>query len=168
MVQTRQRLDVHGNVGCASMADLVIRGDRFARRARAYALPSPADVVAFKPDTVFQLVPGAYNRVALSVSPKMVGYRHVQVNLVDEDSRELVSAWLLTVSATSPAVMRSYDVDVPVGRPLHKKIIFKNPWDVPRVFKLSSSDEALMRPRCAFILTQSCSHPSLILCAGVS
>ena len=74
-------------------------------------------------------------------------HRHIQLNLVDEDSRELVSAWLLTVAATSPAVMRSYDVDVPVGRPLHKKIVFKNPWDVPRTFKLSSSDEALMRPR---------------------
>jgi hypothetical protein len=73
--------------------------------------------------------------------------RHIQLNLVDEDSRELVSAWLLTVAATSPAVMRSYDVDVPAGRPLHKKIVFKNPWDVPRVFRLSSSDEALMRPR---------------------
>ena len=71
----------------------------------------------------------------------------MQLNLVDEDSRELISAWLLTVSASSPAVMRAYDVDVPVGRPLHKKIIFKNPWDVPRVFRLSSSDDALMRPR---------------------
>jgi hypothetical protein len=178
VVQSRQRLDVHSSVGCASTADLVVRGDRYARRARAYALPSPADVVHFKPDTVFQLVPGAYNRVALSVTPKMIGYRycrllcccgyavwtatsavacssyavvdrhlpvrspnqyrngmpftnniplsltfivtihyvhrrHVQLNLVDEDSRELVSAWLMTVAATSPAVMRSYDVDVP-------------------------------------------------------
>ena len=77
VVQTRQRLDIHGNVGGAALADLVVRGDRFARRARAYALPSPADVVSFKPDTVFQLVPGAYNRVALSVSPKIVGYRCV-------------------------------------------------------------------------------------------
>jgi hypothetical protein len=76
VVQSRQRLDVHSSVGCASTADLVVRGDRYARRARAYALPSPADVVHFKPDTVFQLVPGAYNRVALSVTPKMIGYRY--------------------------------------------------------------------------------------------
>lgn len=75
VVQTRQRLDVHGTVGCASSADLVVRGDRYARRARAYALPSPADVVHFRPDAVFQLVPGAYNRVALTVTPKAVGYR---------------------------------------------------------------------------------------------
>ena len=75
VVQTRQRLDIHGNVGSAALADLVVRGDRFPRRVRAYALPSAADTVSFKPDTVFQLVPGAYNRVALSICPKMIGYR---------------------------------------------------------------------------------------------
>jgi hypothetical protein len=77
VVQTRQRLDIHSNVGSAALADLVVRGDKFARRARAYALPSPADVVNFRPDSVFQLVPGAYNRVALTVSPKTVGCRYV-------------------------------------------------------------------------------------------
>lgn len=146
-MHTRQRLDIHGTVGSAALADLVVRGDRFARRSRAYAMPSAADVINFKPDTVFQLVPGAYNRVALSISPKLVGYRQVQLNLVDVDSRELISAWLLIVSATSPAIMRTYDVEVSVGKPLHKKIIFKNPWDVPRKFILTSSDEALMRAR---------------------
>ena len=70
---------MHGSVGCASLADLVVRGDRFARRARAYALPSPADVVCFRPDTVFQLVPGAYNRIALSVNPKTVGHRYTYI-----------------------------------------------------------------------------------------
>ncbi|KAJ1442329.1 hypothetical protein B484DRAFT_442214 [Ochromonadaceae sp. CCMP2298] len=151
VVQTRQRLDLHCNLGCAASADLVVRGDRFARRVRAYALSSPADSVAFKPDNVFQLVPGAYNRVAVTVSPRAVGFRTVQLNLVDEDSRELVSAWLLAVSASSPAVLRSYDVEVPAGRSLHKKIVFKNPWDVPRHFQLSSSDPALMRPRSASV-----------------
>ena len=79
VVQTRLRLDVHGSVGCASMADLVVRGDRYARRARAYALTSPADAVCFRPDSVFQLVPGAYNRVAVSVSPKIVGHRYMLI-----------------------------------------------------------------------------------------
>jgi hypothetical protein len=151
VVQTRQRLDLHCNLGCAAAADLVVRGDRFARRVRAYALSSPADTISFKPDNVFQLVPGAYNRVCVTVNPKTVGFRTVQLNLVDEDSRELISAWLLAVSASSPAVLRSYDVEVPAGKSLHKKIVFKNPWDVPRQFQLSSSDPALMRPRHASV-----------------
>jgi len=124
----------------------VIRGDRFARRARAFELSSAADHLRFKPETVFQLVPGAYNRVSIHINPKVVGYRQIQVNLVDVDSRELISAWLVMISSTSPAIMRTYDVEVQAGAiPLHKKIIFNNPWDTSRKFILSSSNESLMR-----------------------
>lgn len=66
---------------------------------------------------------------------------------MDADSRELLSAWLVSIQANSPAVMRSYDVEVPMNKALYKKILFKNPWDIRRRFVLTSSDEALMRPR---------------------
>lgn len=66
---------------------------------------------------------------------------------MDVDTKELISAWLLMATVSAPHVSRSYDVDVPVGVPLHKKIVFKNPWDVSRKFMLVSSDAALMRPR---------------------
>ncbi len=74
--------------------------------------------------------------------------RRMQVSLVDVDSRELISAWILLISATSPSVMRSYDVAVSAGRPIHKKIVYSNPWDVGRRLTLVSSDESIMRPRC--------------------
>ncbi len=56
------------------------------------------------------------------------------MNLVDSDSKELVSAWILSSTAVAPAVLRTYDVDLAVGKPTTKKIIFKNPWDAPRRF----------------------------------
>jgi hypothetical protein len=34
-----------------------------------------------------------------------------------------------------------------VGEDVHKKILFKNPWNVARRFLMSSSDEELMKPR---------------------
>jgi len=145
-VQSRQRLDVHGPVGNSSTVDLVVRGDKFARRARAHASCS-YDKIDFAPDVPFQLVPGAYNRVAMRFSPRGMGTRRLQVNLVDVDSRELISGWILTTTATAPAVMRSYDVDALIGKPMNKKIIFQNPWDVPRRFVLTSSDETIMKPR---------------------
>lgn len=83
----------------------------------------------------------------LSSYEMIFDYSRLQLNVVDDDSRELVTAWIIMLSASSPSVMRSYDVDMPIGTPLHKKIVFKNPWDVPRKFILSSSDESLMRPR---------------------
>ena len=74
--------------------------------------------------------------------------RRMLMNLVDTDSKELISAWLLIVSAVAPTTTRNYDVDVLCDRPIHKKIIFKNPWDVNRRFTLTSSDSMVMRPRC--------------------
>lgn len=158
---------MHGSVGATTSTDLVIRGDRYARRARAFVSVScDSDRVTFRPEAVFQLVPGAYNRVALNIIPKLVGLRllqrylfavlgfnielvlrRVQVSVVDADSRELISAWVVIVAATAPAIMRSYDVALSVGHAIHKKIAYTNPWDVPRRFVLSSSDESIMRPR---------------------
>ena len=146
VVQARQRLDVHGPVGASSLLDLVVQGDRFARRARAH-VSFTTDSVQFTPDVPFQLVPGAYNRVGVKFSPRSIGTKRLQLNLVDVDSKELISSWLLTTTATAPAVMRTYDVDVANSRPVNKKIVFKNPWDVARKFTLSSSDETVMRAR---------------------
>jgi hypothetical protein len=126
-------LDISGNVGSLTGVDLVVRGDRFARRARAYT-DSPSDTITFQPEAVLQLTPGAYNRVVLNYNFRHTGTRRSQIHLVDMDSKELISAWLLSASATAPAVLRTYDVDVPLGRDVNKKIIFQNPWRIPKRF----------------------------------
>lgn len=150
IVYSRLRLDVQSLVRSPTAADLVVRGDRYSRRVRAYASHAnctAAYSIDFKPENVFTLVPGAYNRVMTVVQPKQLGGRRALINLVDVDSRELVSTWLLNISATAPAISRVYEVVVSPGNALHKKILFKNPWDVHRKFLLLSSDETLMRPR---------------------
>jgi hypothetical protein len=73
--------------------------------------------------------------------------RRALINVVDSDSRELLSVWLASIHSTAPAVMKSYDVEVDYNKPLYKKILFKNLWDSRRKFVLSSSDESLMKPR---------------------
>lgn len=146
-VYSRLRLDVQSMVRSPSAADLVVRGDRFSRRARAFCSQSSAYSVAFKPENVFQLVPGAYNRIMTTVQPKALGHRRALINLVDVDTRELISSWLLNISSSAPAVSRAYDVVVSAHAPIYKKILFKNPWDVRRKFVLLSSDEDSMRPR---------------------
>lgn len=146
VISTKQRLDVHGSVGSTSHVDLIVRGDRFSRRARAYAALT-ADSLLFQPDSTFQLVPGVYNRLVVAYKFMQTGSRRVQINLVDADSRELISSWLLTTSGTEPAILRTYEVDVFRDRPTNKKIIFKNPWDISRTFTLTSSNSLVMRPR---------------------
>jgi hypothetical protein len=75
IVYSRLHLDVHSMVRSPSAADLVIRGDQYPRRVRAFSTQSSAYGVAFKPENVFQLVPGAYNRVMTTVQPKVLGNR---------------------------------------------------------------------------------------------
>lgn len=146
MVQSRQRLDVNSSVGSTASIDLVVRGDRFSRRARVFG-SSSLDRAIFDPSETFQLVPMAYNRVLLKYSPTSMGSRRLHINMIDVDSRELVSSWVLVSSATAPDVLRQYEVQGVVGVPQTKKIVFQNPWDVPRRFVLTSSNEAVMRPR---------------------
>lgn len=60
VVQARLRMDVHSLLGQQSPADLVVRGDRYSRKVRAFS-SAPAEV-SFEPPNAFQLVPGGYNR----------------------------------------------------------------------------------------------------------
>lgn len=60
VVEARLRMDVHALMGQQSPGDLIVRGDRYSRRVRAFS-SRPAEVT-FEPDSAFQLVPGAYNR----------------------------------------------------------------------------------------------------------
>lgn len=75
IVQTRQKMDVHGVVGSILSTDLVIKGDRYARRVKAFCSNAVHDKVSTQPEGVFQLVPGAYNRIAFNLMPQLSGYR---------------------------------------------------------------------------------------------
>lgn len=146
VVQSRQRLDVNSSVGSTATVDLVVRGDRFPRRTRVFG-SNTYDRVVFDPNETFQLVPMAFNRVLLKYSPTSIGSKRVHINMVDVDSRELISSWVLASSVSAPDVLRQYEVQAQIGVPQTKKIVFQNPWDVPRRFVLTSSNEAIMRPR---------------------
>lgn len=67
------------------------------------------------------------------------------MNLVDVDSRELISAWKVTVVSTPPAVsVRKYDVDTSSGKPTSKKILFRNQWNLRRTFRLLSGNPSIL------------------------
>jgi hypothetical protein len=57
-----------------------------------------------------------------------------QINIVDVDSKELITSWILNTNGTAPNAVRSYDVQLKAGEAVLKKIVFKNPWNVPRRF----------------------------------
>jgi hypothetical protein len=78
-IHSRQRLDLHCSLGSKNSVDLIVRGDRYARRGRAFSSLSysySSELATFHPESYFQLVPGAYNRVVLTYCPKRVGTRY--------------------------------------------------------------------------------------------
>jgi nephrocystin-4 len=129
-----------------------VRGDQHARRVQAFSNSySNNQSITFRPDSVFHLVSSAYNRIILNIHPRKLGNHRALINLIDVDSKELLSCWLVSIHAQAPAVMRTYDVEVPIGQVLYKKILFKNLWESHRKYIVSSSDENLMRSRNATV-----------------
>jgi len=145
-VSSRLRKDIHSTLGQASSADLVLRGDRHARRVKAFA--SNAAEVDFSPTSVFDLAPNLHNQVSLHWTPQgLPGTKPFHVHLVDVDTRQLVCAWLVNGVASPPQVTKEFDVQVSVGETSHKKISFDNPWQRAQTYRLRSSDPSVMRPK---------------------
>lgn len=74
-MHTCQKVDVHATVGSLVSTDLIIRGDKYARRAKAFSSVACLDTIKFQPEKNFQLVPGAYNRLSVIVNPIVAGSR---------------------------------------------------------------------------------------------
>lgn len=74
IVQSRQRLDVHATLGQVASTYVVVKGDRYLRRARCFT--SHASITP-SPSTTFQLVPGTFSRVELHCIPSEIGSRKV-------------------------------------------------------------------------------------------
>ena len=145
-VSSRLRKDVQATLGQASPLDLVVRGDRHVRRVRAHA--SNELELEFNPSDVFKLEAQNYNQFKVFWRPQgLPGTRKAHVHLVDEDTHELLCAWLVTCVAAPPQITKEYDVDVRVGQPAHKKISFMNPWDRRRIFKLRSTEPNILRAK---------------------
>ena len=107
------------------------------------------------------------------------------MNIVDVDTHELVASWLLCITTTPPVIARSYDVDFYLnhatngtnngtnsnngngdynGVVLHKKIIFKNPWDIGRKFVLISSNDNVMKSRFVVVCIGDCMCVYIYIC----
>jgi hypothetical protein len=66
---------------------------------------------------------------------------------VDVDTKELVSAWVLSILTSSPASVITYEVDFSPYTVVTKKIAFKNPWGTLKKYTVLSSDEEVLKTR---------------------
>jgi nephrocystin-4 len=72
------------------------------------------------------------------------GGSDVVVNIVDNDSYEIVGNYLVSVSASLPSVKELYQLEVAAHTGASKKIAFTNPYDAPRKFSLETDRPDLL------------------------
>ena len=85
--------------------------------------------------------------MSVSNNKKVVYSVPLTASFVDVDTQELVSAWQLILSTSSPIVTKTFELKIPLGVACHKKIAYGNPWNEPRTYTIRSSNDRLLRPR---------------------
>ena len=111
--------EVTGTVGQASTASIILRG-----------LPSQGrDVVLFCSHAELQLDPSRLHlpaasqvEVKLQFKPSATGLRNVVMNVVDSMTGSLVDVILIRTHARAPHVARVFEVDLPIGTVVNKKV----------------------------------------------
>ncbi|EQC33112.1 hypothetical protein SDRG_09100 [Saprolegnia diclina VS20] len=144
-IQSMMRLDLHATMGQGVQNELIVKGDAMPRRVSCFS--SHPTELQFKPSGIFQLIPHAFNRIEVRFATMQVCAKQIVVHVVDVDSRDLVGAWLLNTTVSEPIVTKVFDVTLPTGVPVLKKISYRNPWDEDRSFVLRSNDPSIMKPR---------------------
>eukprot|EP01035_Chromulina_nebulosa_P017502 gene17502-23058_t len=148
-IHTCQRIDTVGSFGGVSKIELLVKGDRFNRRLKAFTTLESNQSISFNPKNIFNLIPGSYSKISAEILNKTFGTRKDIINLVDVDSNELVSSWIVNITVNPPIedISQTYEIALSSGEVLAKKILFRNNWNVPRQLRVVSSDTAVLISR---------------------
>ncbi len=75
----------------------------------------------------------------------------MHIHMVDVNTKEMVGAWLATVTALPPVVTKTYNIDIPVGDDgANKRITYTNTWGRGRLFRLRSSNSDITKVLLSF------------------
>jgi hypothetical protein len=147
VVHSVLRCDVSCMLNDTAEMELVVRSDGRARRVRIMtSLPSELWSPMLPPVT---LTGGAYNRIRLAYTPKVVGQHHALVHVTDVDDQSLLCAWQVCATASAPTVHKAYDIAVPhgAGEPLGKKLAYTNGYPEKRTFHVRTDRPDLVEVR---------------------
>ncbi|NXS76141.1 NPHP4 protein, partial [Pandion haliaetus] len=140
-----QRLDVSCTAGQLSRLSLLLRGTPAPRRVQAFT--SHPQELEVDPDGAFLLPANGIQDLYLGVRPRRAGSRFIYLNLVDVESHQLVSSWLLCLSCRQPLVSKAFEISLPAGggRGCNKRITYTNPYPSPRLYFLCTNRPDLLQ-----------------------
>ncbi|XP_071654470.1 nephrocystin-4 isoform X1 [Patagioenas fasciata] len=144
-VHSLQRLDVGCTAGQLSRLSLLLRGTAAPRRVRAFA--SHPQELQVDPDGAFVLPASGAQELRIGVRPRRAGSRFIYLNLVDVESHQLLSSWLLCLACRQPLISKAFEISLPAGggRGCNKRITYTNPYPSPRLYFLATNRPDLLQ-----------------------
>ncbi|KAG9270896.1 nephrocystin-4 [Astyanax mexicanus] len=140
-----QRMDVVCVCGTLSWHSLILRGTQTIRKVQCYT-SHPLELQV-DPGGVFALPAQGLQDLRLGVRALRSGNSFRYLNVVDVDTRQLVTSWLLCINCKQPLISRAFEIQVPVGggRGSNKKFSFTNPYPFSKGFRLYSDHPDLLQ-----------------------
>ncbi|NWS61554.1 NPHP4 protein, partial [Chunga burmeisteri] len=140
-----QRLDVSCTAGQLTRLSLLLRGTLAPRRVRAFT--SHPQELEVDPDGAFLLPANGIQDLYIGVRSRRAGNRFIYLNLVDVESHQLVSSWLLCLSCRQPLISKAFEISLPAGggRGCNKRITYTNPYPSPRLYFLGTNRPDLLQ-----------------------
>ncbi|NXQ28610.1 NPHP4 protein, partial [Alaudala cheleensis] len=140
-----QRLDVACTAGQVTRLSLLLRGTAAPRRVRAFT--SHPQELEVDPNGAFLLPANGIQDLYIGVRPRRAGSKFIYLNLVDVESHQLVSSWLLCLSCRQPLISKAFEISLPAGggKGCNKRITYTNPYPSPRLYFLCTNRPDLLQ-----------------------
>ncbi|NWT19383.1 NPHP4 protein, partial [Vireo altiloquus] len=140
-----QRLDVACTAGQLTRLSLLLRGTAAPRRVQAFT--SHPQELEVDPNGAFLLPANGIQDLYIGVRPRRAGSEFIYLNLVDVESHQLVSSWLLCLSCRQPLISKAFEISLPAGggKGCNKRITYTNPYPSPRLYFLCTNRPDLLQ-----------------------
>ncbi|NXB88901.1 NPHP4 protein, partial [Vidua chalybeata] len=140
-----QRLDVACMAGQLTRLSLLLRGTAAPRRVQAFT--SHPQELEVDPNGAFLLPANGIQDLYIGVRPRRAGSKFIYLNLVDVESHQLVSSWLLCLSCRQPLISKAFEISLPAGggKGCNKRITYTNPYPSPRLYFLCTNRPDLLQ-----------------------
>ncbi|KAI9193722.1 uncharacterized protein BJ171DRAFT_603015 [Polychytrium aggregatum] len=143
VIHSLHRLDLNCTMGQTNIASLVLRGSNYSRTVECCT--DRSDELMVITPSPFTLTAGSLNEISLAVRPQSGTASEILLSIIDYENRSLVSSWIVVTHCKAPHITKSFEISIPRGRAVNKRVSFKNPYPQPKVFFLKTDNDKLLQ-----------------------
>ncbi|KAL7751688.1 hypothetical protein RI367_002687 [Sorochytrium milnesiophthora] len=97
------------------------------------------------PEAAFTLPASSIVEMTVAVTAKELGRQEFLIHVVDIERRKLLKGWIVHCQVDPPKYTKAFEVRLSVGKPSHKKISFRNPYQRRRRFTVTASNQQVLK-----------------------